>query len=84
MTASYFVVVCSNLRAGAYALQRHHSEALQAFVELPLCLPRPVVVQHVGIGHHRRRLQAVNHQTEVAAAHAHAGPFKLLQCGDLS
>ena len=30
---------------------RYHSEGLQGIVELPLRLPRAVVVQHVRIGH---------------------------------
>lgn len=60
-------------------LQGGDRELVHRLVERPACLTRPQVVQHIGVGHKRIGLHAVNLHTEVTACNHHACPHKLLQ-----
>mmetsp|Transcript_8820 Transcript_8820/g.19093 ORF Transcript_8820/g.19093 Transcript_8820/m.19093 type:complete len:228 (-) Transcript_8820:371-1054(-) len=70
-----------NLLSRPDGLQRRDGETLRLLAERPLRLPRPQVIEHVGVRHQRRRAVSVDQQSEVSRAHDHARPSEFVEGG---
>mmetsp|Transcript_19069 Transcript_19069/g.54959 ORF Transcript_19069/g.54959 Transcript_19069/m.54959 type:complete len:422 (+) Transcript_19069:563-1828(+) len=72
-----------DLGPSRYALKRRDGKGLPLVVKGPLGLPRPVVIEHVGIRDQGAGPVPVDLQAKVAAAHAHPGPLELVEGGNV-